>query len=73
MAAVRRQQGVVCGSTAAAQRQLSGSDEWGGRVAGHWQQRLQQSGGGGVCTRAAAAVQRQGQGSGGGTVAIGRC
>jgi hypothetical protein len=33
-----------------AQRQLSGSNEWGGRAAGHWQQRLQKSDGGSSST-----------------------
>jgi hypothetical protein len=39
------------------QWQLSGSDERGGRVAGHWWQRLQQRGGSGGSTATAASAQ----------------
>ncbi len=42
---------------AGARRQLSGSNEWGGRAAGHWRQLLQQSGGSGGSTEMAASAQ----------------
>jgi hypothetical protein len=54
-----------------AQRQLSGSDERGGRTAGHLRQQLQQSGGSGGSTALVVSAQgRWQQCRGGGRVAV---
>jgi hypothetical protein len=53
----QRQRGGSRAVFAGARRQLSGSDERGGRVAGHWRQLLQQSGGSGGSTATAASAQ----------------
>ena len=52
-----RQRGGSRAVFAGARRQLSGSDERGGRAAGHWRQLLQQSGGSGGSTATAASAQ----------------
>jgi hypothetical protein len=67
--------------------QLRGRDEWGKRVAGHWRQLLQQSGGTGSCMATAASARecwwqhrdgtrvagRRQQGGDASTAAAGRC
>ncbi len=69
-----RQRGGSRAVFAGARRQLSGSDERGGRATGHRRQLLQQSGGsGGSTATAASAQERQRQRRDGGRAAGWRC